>query len=528
MAATSHPLATQIALDILKQDGSAMDAAIAANAALGLMEPTGCGIGGDIFALVWDNKTGQLYGYNGSGRSPRSLTLEQLRTDLQKLGKQKIPPLGVLPITVPGAVDGWFALHKRFGRLTMSDILQPAIDYAEAGHPVPEVISHDWARSVRALANQPGFLQTFTINGRAPYRGEIWRNPALADTYRAIAEGGRDAFYKGDIARNIAGWVRQHGGYLDYDDLADHRGEWVSPVSVDYRGFTVWELPPNGQGIAVLQMLNILELFDVEGMSFGSTDHIHYLVEAKKLAFEDRAKFYADPDFNEIPVSQLISKEYAQNRAALISRSKTARSYPPGDLLLDADTIYLTVADKDRNMVSLIQSNYRGHGSGVCLPTLGFGLQDRGDSFSLEPGNFNLYGPGKRPFHTIIPAFVTRDGRPWLSFGVMGGATQPQGHVQILLNLIDFHMNLQEAADAPRVVHSGSSEPSGEAMVDGGYVALESGFTRDVIHELISRGHNLRKETGIYGGFQGILYDQEQDVFLGASESRKDGQAAGY
>jgi gamma-glutamyltranspeptidase / glutathione hydrolase len=524
MAATSQPLATQIALDVLKQGGSAVDAAIAANAALGLMEPTGCGIGGDLFAIVWDAKTEQLYGLNASGRSPKSLTLEEFH----ERELTSIPSTGPLPVSVPGCVDGWFELHKRFGKLPMETVLAPAISYANEGFPVSELIAYYWGRST-GLKRFPGFTETFMPNGRGPKKGEIFKNPMLAATLQRIADEGRDAFYKGDIAMTIDAFMREHGGFLAYEDLASHRSEWVEPVSVNYRGYELWELPPNGQGIAALQILGMLEGYDIAAMGFGSTDHIHHFVEAKKLAFEDRARFYADPDFNAIPVQELISETYLRDRANLIRSDRSAARYDAGKPALQhGDTIFLTVADKDRNMVSLIQSNYRGMGSGMCPTGLGFCLQDRGELFDLTPGRMNSYEPGKRPFHTIIPAFITKDGKPMVSFGVMGGATQPQAHAQIMMNIIDFGMNLQEAGDAPRILHSGSSEPTGERMTDGGIVQLESTFEYESIRELMKRGHKVQFDVGSYGGYQAILYDQENDVYFGASESRKDGQAAGY
>lgn len=523
MVATSQPLATQVALDILKSGGNAIDAAIAANATLGLMEPTGNGIGGDLFAIVWIEEEQKLYGLNASGRSPSSLTLEKLKEELGN--KKTIPPLGPLPVSVPGCVDGWFELHQKFGKLSMAENLAPAIGYARDGFPVSELIAYYWGRSA-GLKRYPGFAETFLRDGRAPKKGEIFRNPMLADTLEKLATGGRDEFYKGSIAKTIDRFMKKHGGYLSYDDLAAHKSEWVEPVSTTYRGYEVWELPPNGQGIAALQMLNILETYDFSQIKYGSDDHIHYFVEAKKLAFEDRARLYADMDFYASPVERLISKEYADERRTLIERTTAAQRYDVG--LTEGDTIYLTVADKDRNMVSLIQSNYRGMGSGMCPDGLGFCLQDRGELFDMTPNRPNSYAPGKRPFHTIIPAFVTKDGKPFLSFGVMGGATQPQGHVQIVMNMIDFGMNLQEAGDAPRILHTGSSQPTGERMTDGGRVSLESGFAPEVLRELIKRGHRFKRGTGSFGGYQGIQYDPVNDVYYGASESRKDGQAAGY
>jgi len=534
MAATSHPLVSQVALDILKRGGSAVDAAIAANAAMGLMEPTGNGVGGDLFAIVWEAKSRKLYGLNASGRSPRSLTLAKLREELRKLGTTKIPPRGPLPVSVPGAVDGWFELHARFGKLSMKELLQPAIRYAREGFPVTEVIAEGWAANARLLQQYPNYAGTFMPNGHAPRKGEVFRNPQLANTLGAIAEGGRDAFYQGEIAQRIEKYMRANGGYLTAADLAAHRSEWVEPVSTSYRGYDVWELPPNTQGVAALQMLNILEAYDLESMGFGSPEYLHLFVEAKKLAFEDRARFYADPEFAKIPLKALLSKDYAAKRRALIRLDKAALEYPVDPSLMNTaaidqgDTIYMSVADEAGNMVSLIQSNYRGMGSGMTPDGCGFILQDRGELFSLEDGHPNVYAPGKRPFHTIIPAFVTHAGKPWLSFGVMGGAMQPQGHVQILVNLIDFGMNLQEAGDVPRVRHDGSSEPTDEVMRDGGVVILEMGASPATVKALQARGHKVKVENdGDFGGYQAILRD-EQGVYFGASESRKDGAAQGY
>ncbi len=523
MACTSQPLATQVALDILKAGGNAIDAAIAANAVLGLVEPTGNGIGGDLFAIVWDAESQQLYGLNGSGRSPRSLSLEYFKENAY----DKIPAYGPLPVSVPGCVDGWFELHGRFGSMEMEKILKPAIDYAREGFPVTELIAYYWAGGARALSRYPNVADVYMPGGHAPEKGEIFKNPYLAATLEKIAKGGRDAFYKGEIARTIGTFMEEQGGFLSYDDLAHHSSQWVEPVSTNYRGYDVWELPPNGQGIAALQILNIMEGYDVSAMGFGSTDYIHHFVEAKKLAFEDRAKYYADPAFNEIPVKVLISKEYSNDRRALINSNRASRNLEAGEVE-HGNTIYMTVADEKGNMVSLIQSNYRGLGSGMCPPGLGFILQDRGELFTLEEGHFNVYEPGKRPFHTIIPAFITKDGKPWMSFGVMGGSMQPQGHAQIVINMIDFGMNLQEAGDAPRIRHGGSSQPTGEKMTDGGVVYLESGISYDSIRELAKRGHTVQYSVGDYGGYQAILWDEEKGVYFGASESRKDGQAAGY
>jgi gamma-glutamyltranspeptidase/glutathione hydrolase len=522
MACTSQPLATQAALDILKSGGNAVDAAIAANAMLGLVEPTSNGIGGDLFAIVWDAKTQRLYGLNASGRSPYSLTLDYFKEKEYK----RIPSHGPLPVSVPGCVDGWFELHGKFGKLPMKKILAPTIRYAREGFPVSDLISYYWQGSTDYLSRYEGFKETFTP---APKPGEIFKNPMLANTLEKIGKKGRNVFYKGEIARTIDSFMKRIGGFLSYRDMADHKSEWVEPVSSNYRGYDIWELPPNGQGIAALQILNILEGFDLKSMGFGSKEYIHHFLEAKKLAFEDRAKFYADPDFNNIPVRQLISKDYAARRRELIQSDRAARRYDAGNPdLEEGDTIYLTVADQYGNMVSLIQSNYRGMGCGLCPDGLGFGLQDRGELFTLEEGHFNTYAPHKRPFHTIIPAFITKDGKPYMSFGVMGGATQPQAHAQIVIHMIDFGMDVQEAGDAPRILHRGSSQPTGSRMTDGGIVSLEQGISYETIRELVKMGHRIQYNVGSFGGYQAIRFDGESKVYFGASESRKDGQAAGY
>ncbi len=531
MAATSHPLATQVALDILKAGGSAVDAAIAANAALGLMEPTGNGIGGDLFAIVWSAADKKLTGLNASGRSPLGLSREQLMADLKKLGRETIPMRGLLPISVPGAVDGWFELHAKYGRLPMQTVLAPAIRYAREGFPVTQLIGYYWGISVRnARADKfPGaFLDVFAPGDRAPAEGTIFKNPALADTLTRLAESGRDAFYRGEIADRIDVFMQANGGYLRKADFSGHTSTWVEPVSVNYRGYDVYELPPNSQGIAALQMLNILEAYDLKAMGYNSPEALHLMIEAKKLAFEDRAKFYADPEFSKIPLRGLLSKDYAAERRKLIG-ARAARSYDAGNpALQEGDTIYLTTADAAGNMVSLIQSNYRGMGSGIVVPGLGFAFQNRGEMFTLRAGHANDYAPGKRPFQTIIPAFVLKDGAPWLSFGLMGGAMQPQGHVQIICNLIDFGMNVQEAGDAARWHHDGSSDYDNPQMTDGGFVELESGVPYESVRGLMQRGHSVRSGNGSFGGYQAIQRDAVNGTYRGASESRKDGQAAGY
>jgi gamma-glutamyltranspeptidase/glutathione hydrolase len=525
MVCAAQPLAVQIGIDILKAGGSAADAAIAVNAALGLMEPVACGIGGDLFAIVWDAKTQRLYGLNASGRAPRLLTIEEVK----KQGVERIPYTGVLPQTVPGCVDGWFELHKRFGKLPISEVLAPAIRYAEEGFPVTEVIAHYWELGAERLKDEPNFAKTYLPKGRAPGKGEVFKNPDLAKTYRLLVQGGRDAFYRGTIAKTIDAFMKRIGGYLRLEDLEEHTSTWIDPVSTTYRGFRVWELPPNGQGIAALQILNILEGYDLAKLGHNSAESLHRMIEAKKLAFEDRARYYADPDFVTMPVVELISKEYAARRRKLIDAGHALREVPASDLPLETgETTYLAVADGERNFVSLIQSNYAGFGSGPVPDGLGFCLQDRGALFNLDPTHPNALESGKRPFHTIIPAMVTREGRPIFAFGVMGGAMQPQGHVQVLCNIIDFGMNIQEAGDAPRFRHMGSSQPTGEIMKNGGRVAIEDGFDPEVIRALVAKGHRVVKMSGGFGGYQGVWWDHERDVLIGASESRKDGCAMGY
>ena len=521
MVATSHPLATQIGIDVLKKGGTAIDAAIAANIALGLMEPTGSGIGGDLFAIVWDAKEQKLFGLNASGPAPQSISLDYFKQ--QKLAK--IPPFGPLPVTVPGAVDGWVKLHEKFGNQSFASLFEPTIDYAKKGHPVTETIAYYLDRSKEIFKQYPNFPEVWMKDGETTGKGDIFKNPQLANTLEIIAEKGRAGFYEGEVAKTIADFIQAQGGFLTYEDLANFNSEWVEPVSTNYRGYDVWELPPNGQGMVALQILNILENFDVKKMGLFSSDYVHLFTEAKKLAFADRAKHYADPNFSKIPIEQLVSKSYAKERAALIDLAKAAQVDESG-IPNGGDTIYLTAADQFGNMISLIQSNYRGMGSGMVPPGLGFMLQDRGELFSLEEDHANVIEGGKRPFHTIIPAFVTKDNKPYLSFGVMGGATQPQAHAQIIINLIDFGYNLQEAGDAPRLVHSGSSQPTDEIMLDGGSLSLETGFGTAIEEALKEKGHKLQYQKGIFGGYQAIMI--KDGVYFGASESRKDGQASGY
>ncbi len=535
MVCTSVPSATEVGIEILKRGGSAVDAAIAANATLGLMEPVSNGIGGDLFAIVYSAKENKLYGINGSGRSPLGLSYDAMKSELAKLHSETIPPRGMLPISVPGCVDAWAELHKKFGKLKLSDDLAPAIRYAEEGFPVTDLIAYYWSFGPRLYKGLPGaFVETYTLDGkgRTPGKGDIFKNPDLAATLRLIGEKGRDAFYKGEIADKIDEFMRANGGFLRKTDFENHTSTWVEPVSVNYRGYDIFELPPNGQGIATLQILNILEGFDLRTMGRNSPETLHAMIEAKKIAWVDRAKFYADPDFAKIPLAGLVSKQYAAERRKLIDPNHAAKQFAPGNPALNqGDTIYMCTADDEGNMVSLIQSNYRGMGSGIVVPGLGFMFQDRGELFSMDPQHANVYAPGKRPFHTIIPGFVMKDGKPWEAFGVMGGGMQPQGHVQVLTNQIDFGLNVQEAGDASRWQHEGDNEPTGEKMnASGGYVEIESRIPYETVRELRKRGHDVRFDVGGYGGYQAIKVEMHDGrrVYVGASESRKDGMAAGY
>jgi len=535
MVCTSVPAATVVGVEILKRGGSAVDAAIAANATLGLMEPVSNGIGGDLFAIVYSAKDNKLYGINGSGRSPLGLSYDAMKSEMAKLHSETIPPRGMLPISVPGCVDAWAELHKKFGKLKLSDDLAPAIRYAEEGFPVTDLIAYYWSFGPRLYKGLPGaFAATYTLDGkgRTPDKGDIFKNPDLARTLRLIAEKGRDAFYKGEIADKIDAFMLANGGFLRKVDFEKHTSTWGDPVSVNYRGYDVFELPPNGQGIATLQILNILEGFDLAKMGRNMPETLHTMIEAKKIAWADRAKYYADPTFAKIPLKTLLSKNYAIERRKLIDPNHAAKQVAAGNPALDhGDTIYMCTADDEGNMVSLIQSNYRGMGSGIVVPGLGFMFQDRGELFSMDPQHANVYTPGKRPFHTIIPGFVMKNGKPWEAFGVMGGGMQPQGHVQVLTNQIDFGLNVQEAGDASRWQHEGDNEPTGEKMnASGGYVEVESGIPYETVRELRKKGHDVRFDVGGYGGYQAIKVEMHdgQRVYVGASESRKDGMAAGY
>jgi gamma-glutamyltranspeptidase/glutathione hydrolase len=547
IAATAHPLASQVAIEILKRGGNAVDAAIAANAALGLMEPTGCGIGGDLFAIVWDPKSGQLHGYNGSGRSPAGQDLTQLKAAISERvagGKlpedfKGIPRAGSLGVTVPGTVDGWFALHDRFGNLSMSELMAPTIRYAREGHPLSPMVARGFAANLRSFSRNAAVIeefdnatQTYFKGGEAPVAGEIFRNPDLADTLETLGRDGRAAFYEGDLARTMAAYFERIGSAMRYEDLANHRGEWVNPASVNYRGYDVYELPPNGQGFAALQMLSILKNVDLTQWSRGSAEVFHYMVEAKRLAYEDAARFYADPDFAEMPLETLLSDEYGRARFALIDPTRASDEFAPGEPLLESpgDTTYLTVADRDGMMVSLIQSNYAGMGSGLVPDGLGFMLQDRGALFSLEPGHPNAYEPGKRPFHTIIPAFVMKDGLPYMSFGLMGGAMQPQGHTQVLVNIIDFAMNLQEAGDTARFYHKGGRQATSIDQDLRGTLWVEPGVPAVTRRRLQDMGHavEINDQGVMFGGYQAISRDHELGSYTAATEMRSDGHVSAW
>ena len=525
MVATSQVFATQAGLDLLRSGGNAVDAAIAANAVLGLTEPTGCGIGGDLFAMVWEAGKDAPTGLNASGRAPRSLNLDVFAGR----GLKSIPSRGPLPVSVPGAVDGWHELHKRYGRKDFAELLAPAIALAHEGFPVAQLTAAAWASNARALADYPGFADTFMPDGEAPGKGRIFRNPRLGATYELLAEGGREAFYRGEIAWKIAEYMRENGGYLDEADLASHRSEWVRPVASGYRGHDVYALPPNTQGIATLQILNLLEQHDLASAGFGSAGHLHLLTEAKKLAFEDRARFYADPSFAPSPVDELISKEYALARGKLIDPARAATQVLHGDPRLDTpQTVYLAAGDSDGLVVSLIQSNFRGMGSGMTPADLGFVLHNRGQLFNLDPDHPNALLPGKRPFNTIIPGFARFASGARLAFGVMGGDMQPQAQAQVIANVVDFGMDLQAAGDAPRAYHGGSSSPTGRAAATGGgSLALEPGFGPEVRGELAGMGHRMSNARGVFGGYQAVMHDAESGVLTGASDPRKDGQAAG-
>ncbi|MDB5429771.1 MAG: gamma-glutamyltransferase [Caulobacter sp.] len=529
-AATAHPLATLAAIETLKKGGSAIDAAIAANACLGLLEPISSGIGGDCFVMLWDPKTNRVVGLNGSGRSPRALTLETQRA---RAHDGHIWKYGATSVSVPGAVDAWWTLHQRYGKLKWAELFQPAITHAEEGAPVTQNVAYYVAGSYRAFTNpangleeSDNFKRIWAPDGRTPREGEVFRNPALADTYRKIAAGGRDAFYQGEIADRIEAYFKRIGGWMTKADLAAHHSEWTQPIVTNYRGVDVYGLAPNSQGLSTLQALNILETFDLKAMGFQTTASIHHQVEAKRLAFEDRARWFADPDFSKTPIDWLNSKDYARERAKLIRPDAILTPVHPGQAPSHGDTTYFSVADKDGMMVSIIQSNYRGMGSGLMPDGLGFMFQDRGELFALTDGHPNIYAPGKRPFQTIIPGFAVRDGAPWLAFGVMGGDMQPQGQAQIIIDMVDHGLDLQAAGDSPRWHHEGSSEPTGEEQQGVGILRLESGVPEVTRKGLIDLGWKMGPSDGGFGGYQAI--QRWPGRYEAATEMRKDGVALAY
>jgi gamma-glutamyltranspeptidase/glutathione hydrolase len=557
-AATAHPLATQVALDVMKRGGTAVDAAIAANAMLGLVEPVGCGIGGDLYALVWDPKTEKLYGLNASGRSPKGLSLATARAEAASKGKDGLlPPFGAVTVSVPGAVSGWYALHRRFGKTPMPELLAPAISYAEAGAPIPQTIAYYWGRNRDRLerAHKEGMLQevenaraTFWPNGIAPVEGSLFRNPDLAKTYRLIATGGEAAFYDGPVAWAIDRYMRRIGGWLRAEDLAAHRADWVEPFCVPYRNTRVCGLGQNTQGVTTLQILGMLEGFDLKAAGLHTSLGLHLMAEATRLAFADRSRAFFDPDFTIQAQGLLLDPAYLAARRALIRQDAVMATPAPGAAAMEqgaapdglavtsslnaklsqGDTTYLTVADGSGMMVSLIQSNFRGMGSGLVPDELGFMLQNRGELFALDSAHPNVFAPGKRPFQTIIPGFAFKDGAPWLSFGVMGGDMQPQGQAQIIINLIDHGLGLQAAGDAARYRFGGSAEPTGEAADGQGTLHLESRIPADVVAALKALGHRIGGSDGSFGGYQAIMRDPVNKTWQAATEMRKDGAADGF
>jgi gamma-glutamyltranspeptidase/glutathione hydrolase len=521
MVCASQPLAAQVGLDALKAGGTCVDAAIAANAALGVMEPQSCGIGGDLFAIVWHERDGRLYGLNASGRAPAAWDLARAT----QLSLEAIPARSPLSWTVPGCVDAWQRLSDRFGRLTLARVLAPAIEYARYGFPLSPLIAAEFDFDPRHM---PDLAAVYHPAGRTPRYGDVFHNPLLARCYELIATDGAAAFYDGEIAARIEAKSTQLGGCMSRDDLRDHSGDWVDPVCASYRDHEIWQLPPNGQGLATLQILNLMELFDATRFGHNSVDQLHLFIEAKKLVYEDRARYYADPVHAEVPLAWLISKEYARERARLIDPARASDRVRGGTQEPGADTVYLCAADDAGNMISLIQSIYSSFGSTICPDGLGFAMQNRGQAFSLDPMHPNRLAPRKRPFHTVIPAFVTRADAPVMAFGVMGGDFQPQGQAQVLMNMLDFGMSPQQATDVPRIAHLGSSTPWGGVMSDGGIVNPEPGFDARVLSGLAERGHRIDTAERTHGGYQAIWRAASPRRYFGGSDPRKDGQAVGY
>jgi len=530
-AATAHPLATLAAIEMLKAGGSAVDAAVAANAVLGFGEPISSGVGGDCFVLMWDPAQKKVLGLNGSGRSPKNLTLAEQKKRANAKGL--INSYGAVSVSVPGAVDAWWTLHQKFGKLPWKDLFQPAIHHAEEGAPIVQNVAFYVGSSQRIFTKPENHIEevanfnsVWVKDGKTPREGDVFRNPLLAKTYRLIAEGGGRAFYEGEIADHIEAYFKRIGGWMTKADLAAHHTEWVEPHAINYRGTDVWALPPNSQGFVTLQMLNIMEQFDLKGMGFQSAQALHHEIEAKRLAFEDRAKFYADPHFYKQPTEWLLSKDYAKERAKLIRPDKILIPAYAGQAPSHGDTTYFCVADKNGMMVSQIQSNYRGMGSGLMPDGLGFMFQNRGELFALQDGHPNIYAPGKRPFQTIIPGFATRGAEPLLAFGVMGGDMQPQGQAQVISNIIDFELGPQEAGDSPRWHHEGGHEPTGEDLGPLGTLNLESGVPAATQKALADLGWKLGPNPGVYGGYEAI--QRWPGRYAAATEMRKDGAALAY
>ncbi|HUI25716.1 MAG TPA: gamma-glutamyltransferase [Candidatus Kryptonia bacterium] len=519
MVCSSQPLASAAGLEILRRGGNAIDAAIAAAAVLGVVEPFSTGIGGDCFMQIWNAREHKLFGLNGSGRAPAAATRDAVRAQTG----DTMPVHGMLPVTIPGAMHAWCCALDRFGSLPLATVLEAAIHYAADGFPVSEIISHQWNLIVSSrVLRHPDALRTFTLDGRAPRLGEIFSNPTLARSLELLADGGCDAFYRGALAERIVAFARANGGLHTVDDFAAHTSEWVEPISTTYRGYTLCEIPPNGQGLTALIALNILEQFDLPSLPLGSADALHLRIEAIKLAFADRNRYIADPAQVSVPTAELLSKDYARVRAGLIESGRALPGVPPGVFPVGTDTVYLTTADRDGNVVSLINSLFFPFGSGMVAGDTGIVLQNRGYGFSLDPSHPNCVAPRKRPFHTIIPAMLLKDGRPLLSFGVMGGDVQAQGHVQVISNMVDHGCNIQEALDYPRVHY-----------LDGCNVAVENDYAVEVRAELQGRGHNVQDEfatllRGGFGGGQGIMIDPATGAYWGGSDRRKDGCAVGF
>ena len=522
MVCTAVPLASMVGIDVLQAGGNAIDAVIAANAMLSLVEPMSCGPGGDLFAILWSEKHRKLFGLNASGRAPYDWSLQQALD----LGLKEIPVYSPLAWSVPGCVSGWEALHKRFGKLPFARLLEPAIEHAKNGFPLSPIVAAGWVSP--ASEDKPGLKSTYLPDGQRVHFGAIFKNPGLASVFQTLAKEGPQSFYQGEPAERIVKFSQAQGGRFSLRDFRDHQADWVEPVSTNYQGYDVWEIPPNGQGIATLQILNLLEHFDLKSLQPNSAEHLHLFLEAKKLAFEDRAVYYADMAYAKVPLQELISKEYAAERVKLIDRNRAAQQVACGRLKGSSDTTYLTAADGEGNMVSLIQSIFHGWGSGYAPDGLGFCLQNRGQLFALDPSHLNKLEPHKRPFHTIIPAFVTKAGRPVLAYGVMGGDFQPQGQSQVLMNMIDFGMSPQQAGEQPRVEHTESSTPTGSKMVGCGTVGFEKGIPDEVKLKLAYLGHRVRPNVGAFGGYQGIWRENDPLRYYGGSDPRRDGCATGY